>query len=205
MQTKTRREREREQKKRDILDAAQVLFAEKGFHGTTMAEISQASEFPLGTIYKFFQGKEQLYHDLIVERGRAFGRILNRSLRDETLSPKAKLAGMMNDIADYFVDNKAFIRLYISQVIHVDAVLMPELGRNISRMHDEMISLYAGLMASGMASGDFVSAEPDELAELFQGMITSTFWAWIQAEEPADRLSERLQTIYTLIAKDRRS
>jgi AcrR family transcriptional regulator len=63
-------------KKNEIIRAAEQVFAAGGYHGTTMAQISQASEYPLGTIYKFFSGKEQIYHDLVLSKGIELGEIL---------------------------------------------------------------------------------------------------------------------------------
>ncbi len=57
----TRKERERIFKRNEILDAAVKLFAEKGFDHTTLDEIAEASEFGKGTLYNYFQNKEEIY------------------------------------------------------------------------------------------------------------------------------------------------
>jgi AcrR family transcriptional regulator len=63
--TKRRRERERERHRLEILAAASELFAERGFEGTTMQDISASSGFALASIYKHFTGKDQLYDALV--------------------------------------------------------------------------------------------------------------------------------------------
>lgn len=57
----TRKERERLFRRNEILDAAVKLFAEKGFDHTTLDEIAEASEFGKGTLYNYFQNKEEIY------------------------------------------------------------------------------------------------------------------------------------------------
>ncbi|MBN1436604.1 MAG: TetR/AcrR family transcriptional regulator [Sedimentisphaerales bacterium] len=63
-----RREREHAQRYNDILDAAEECFAEKGFHGTTVEDVANRAEFAVGTLYKFFSSKDELYKALIKER-----------------------------------------------------------------------------------------------------------------------------------------
>lgn len=57
----SRRERERRTRRRAMLDAAQSVFAEKGYARATLEEIADRAEFGKGTLYNYFEGgKEQL-------------------------------------------------------------------------------------------------------------------------------------------------
>lgn len=47
-------------KQRQILDAALALFAERGFHGTAVPLVAEAAGVGTGTIYHYFESKEQL-------------------------------------------------------------------------------------------------------------------------------------------------
>ena len=59
--TLSRRERERLMRRRAILDAAQAVFAEKGYQNATLDEIAQRAEFGKGTLYNYFEGgKEEI-------------------------------------------------------------------------------------------------------------------------------------------------
>lgn len=62
-ETPGKRERNKAQKRRRILDAATDLFTEKGFETSTTAEISTAAGVGTGTLYLYFASKE----DLLVE------------------------------------------------------------------------------------------------------------------------------------------
>jgi len=61
----SRKEREREFKKSEILNAAIQIFAKKGFKATTLDEIAEKSEFGKGTIYNYFSSKEEIYKEII--------------------------------------------------------------------------------------------------------------------------------------------
>jgi AcrR family transcriptional regulator len=51
-------------RRREILDAALELFVERGFHGTAVPEIAQRASVGLGTIYRYFESKDQLVNEL---------------------------------------------------------------------------------------------------------------------------------------------
>jgi len=61
----SRRERERIFKQKEILSGAVRLFAKKGYVHTTLDEIAEISEFGKGTIYNYFQNKEEIYLTII--------------------------------------------------------------------------------------------------------------------------------------------
>jgi len=67
MGTQARREREKRQRRRDILDAAREIFWEHGYTATTMPEIARAAELAPGTLYLYFPSKQALYSELLIE------------------------------------------------------------------------------------------------------------------------------------------
>jgi AcrR family transcriptional regulator len=56
-----RKEREKEQRRDDILEAAKKVFFEKGLSAATMDEIAEAVELSKGTLYLYYGSKEDLY------------------------------------------------------------------------------------------------------------------------------------------------
>ena len=52
-------------KKDTILNAATILFAEKGFKDTSMSELSKATGAAEGTIFYHFKNKEELFISIL--------------------------------------------------------------------------------------------------------------------------------------------
>ena len=82
MSTLSRRERERQQRRNDIIAAAEELFSEKGFKGTTMQEISERVELSKGTVYLYFKSKEELYLSVCIKGVAGFGEDLEAATVD---------------------------------------------------------------------------------------------------------------------------
>ena len=57
----SRKQRETELRKQIILEAAEKLFLSKGYEDTTMDDIANDAEFSKGTLYNYFESKEELY------------------------------------------------------------------------------------------------------------------------------------------------
>lgn len=69
---KKRRIRDSGKSKRDILNAAEMLFAEKGIYGTRVDDIADKANINKRMIYEYFKNKENLYKTVLV---RVYGRL----------------------------------------------------------------------------------------------------------------------------------
>ena len=56
-----RRGKEKDGRRKLILEAARTLFLEKGFNNVTVDEIAKFAELGKGSIYLYFNGKEEIY------------------------------------------------------------------------------------------------------------------------------------------------
>jgi AcrR family transcriptional regulator len=61
---KERRKRERELRRKQILDAARALLLKRGISSTSMNQIARDAELSVGTLYIYFKNKEELYAEL---------------------------------------------------------------------------------------------------------------------------------------------
>jgi AcrR family transcriptional regulator len=65
--TASRREREKAQRRDDILRAAREVFFQRGFHTVTVDDIAAAAEVGKGTVYLYFDTKETILAHLLLE------------------------------------------------------------------------------------------------------------------------------------------
>ncbi len=61
-----RKEREKEARRTQILDAAEKVFKEKGISQATMDDIAREAELAKGTIYLYYRNKYELHVGLIL-------------------------------------------------------------------------------------------------------------------------------------------
>lgn len=195
----TRKEREHKRRRQEILDAALGVFARKGYYGATMAQISQTSEYPLGTIYKYFNGKEQIFHDMVMDRGIQLGRLINEAAERTDLGPAERAYECLMANAKFLKGNKDFVRVYISLRSSIDTILSPELQGNINRIHQKMVDLYTELFQEGVDKGVFKPFPAEDLSSLFFGVIFSSIWPWVSENKETYDIEAWLKRVFELL------
>jgi TetR/AcrR family transcriptional regulator len=67
-----RRDHHEQLSRGQLLDAAEHVFGQKGFHETTLKEVADRAEFSVGSVYSFFAGKDELFRQVLIRRGGEF-------------------------------------------------------------------------------------------------------------------------------------
>ena len=67
MSTRARREREKEERRQSILQAAREVFFENGFHQATVEAVAERAEVSKGTVYLYFESKETILALLLLD------------------------------------------------------------------------------------------------------------------------------------------
>jgi len=110
MNTMTRREREKEQTREQILSAAEGVFARNGFHKTTMDAIAAESEWSKGALYLHFKSKEELFFSILLEKLDTFARLQNTAIEEvDTLEQAVQT--LINEQFKFYTHNKQFFQL----------------------------------------------------------------------------------------------
>ena len=82
--TRQRRQREKELRYRNILEAAEHQFCEHGYANTKIQDIAQAAEVAVGTVYFYFRNKEDLLLQLVDTIAYNIRDILGKAFRSGT-------------------------------------------------------------------------------------------------------------------------
>jgi AcrR family transcriptional regulator len=178
-----------------ILEAAERVFAERGYEAAKVAEIAADCGLSMGTIYAIFPGKAELYTALLAERGQELLR-LARDVAARDVSPRDALLALIEVYIDYFVTHPAFLRMHLRS--GTSWALGPAMGTptQVGYWH-EIHTLQADIFRRGVASGEFVDEDPGYLAKLFSSMDQVLLADWVAGGMQADRatLVHRLRTI----------
>ena len=105
-----RRERERLQRRADILRAAEQVFAAHGFHAASIEQIARTAEYATGTVYLYFRDKEALYLELFEEKIREVSELI-RQRTEGVKDPVEALRQLVVARMEYFERNRAFFRM----------------------------------------------------------------------------------------------
>jgi AcrR family transcriptional regulator len=152
-----RREREREDVRRKILDAAQELFATEGYERVTMRRIADAIEYSPTTIYLHFKDKDELVHSLCDEDFR-------------------KLMGEMAAAGPMPVDpverirrmGRGYARFGITYPNHYRFMFLTPFGHGHqpSGAGEQAFGMFRQLVADAIAAGRFRAGDADAVSQV---------------------------------------
>ena len=181
--TLSRREREKLWQRHEMLIAAIELFSEKGFHNVSMQEIAKSSEFAIGTLYKFFKNKEDLYRSIIIKQADTFHTALTRALNEEDKEIE-KLRNYVKIKGAVFMDNVSVVRLYFAETRGASFNIKAGLDKEIRQEYELLLQKLTGVFAAGIQKKRFQEiAEPYHLAVSLDSLTNAFLHLWLEAPE----------------------
>jgi AcrR family transcriptional regulator len=200
VRTKPRRPRDEARQARTdvyrqhILEAAEGVFAERGFEAAKLQEIGKVAGLSMGTIYAIFPGKQELYGAILAARGEELHR-LAREVSARDLPPRAALDALIELYIGWFLGHPDFLRMHLrSGASWALGPVAPTEGQ-IAHWQD-IHRLQADIFRRGIAAGEFVEEDPSYLARLFSVMDQVLLAEWVAngMKPERERLVQRLKT-----------
>jgi len=176
----SRREREKLRQRQEILDVALRLFSEKGYHNVSMHEIGTEAEFAIGTLYKFFRNKEDLYQALISQLSDRFHGALMEVIESNTAEIE-KLRAYVRVKGELYRSNVAAIRLYFAETRGTSFSVLAGLDRKIRERYGTVLRSLASVFERGMNRKRFRRvAAPFHLAIALDSMANAFLFHWLE-------------------------
>lgn len=161
-----------------ILDAAEKVFGQKGFHAATLKEVADQAEFSVGALYAFFEGKDDLFAQVLDRQGNA----LLTSMQDAVAgvgSPRAQLHAVVDASLAYFRERPDFYRLFQRELGGATWALRASLNEVGYARYREVMTFEESIVAAGVAAGELRDGDPEILAALFSGMVQAYIAQWV--------------------------
>jgi TetR/AcrR family transcriptional regulator len=178
-----RREREKLRQRQEMLTAAFDLFSQKGYHNVSMHEIAEEAEFAIGTLYKFFQNKEDLYKALVLEQCDEFEAVITQALEGPT-DEVEKLRNYIRTRGERFRGNLPFIRLFLAERRGASFNIKAGLDDAMRKRHYALMERLASVIESGIHRKRFKRiADPIWLAHALDSAVDAFLLLWLDEPE----------------------
>jgi TetR/AcrR family transcriptional regulator len=180
-QTLPRREREKLRQRQEIVATALDLFSRKGYHNVSMHEIAAQAEFATGTLYKFFQNKEDLYKTLVLERCDDFVENLIQVM-EQSDDEVEKLRHYVRFRGDRFRSNLPFVRLFLAESRGISFNLKAGVDEEVRQRYYGILDRLAKVFESGIGKKRFRKiADPYYLAVALDTVLDVSLLLWLDA------------------------
>ncbi|ANF51864.1 TetR family transcriptional regulator [Chryseobacterium glaciei] len=144
-------------KEENILFAAEKLFAEKGFEGTSTREIAKAANVNISMISYYFGSKEKLYEKL-VEYRMSEGQFFSKDILERTdINEWEKIEKIIDQFAGRIRHQKCFYRIMQREQLHAEN---PQIVEFLKQTKMGFIAMYSKILESGLKKGVFTKNPP---------------------------------------------
>lgn len=173
--------------RRRILEAAERLFADLGFHSASIVKITEAAGVAQGTFYLYFSSKQAVFEEVLLDLNRRVRHAMADGAAGATTRKEAERGGF----AGFFRFTAEHPALY--RVIRQAEFVAPEL---LERHYDAIAAGYVDGLRAAMADGEIARADPEVVAWALMAvgeMIGMRWVLWPRASEiPADVFEETM-------------
>ncbi len=184
MTVANRRERERQERRSSILDAAEEVFRDKGFDHATMGDIARAAELSKGTLYLYFKSKDDLYIALSSRRAAEIVKRCEAAV-GAAVSGVDAIRSMLDIYAAAFMANPQHFRIMIGRMAsgdHLDTET-PSYATH-QRLIERIIQAFITAVENGRRDGSLRrDLDPVQTSSQLWGGLLGTILLRINGEE----------------------
>jgi AcrR family transcriptional regulator len=139
------------EKQIQIMETAEMLFAEKGFNGTSVRDIADKAHVNLAMISYYFGSKDKLLEALFTYRGEQSKLKLESMIEDKQLSSMEKMNTLIDHYIDKIMAQPCFSRIMVREQVLSHTGFTSQLIFQMKKRNQELI---AKLIHDGQKKGE---------------------------------------------------
>jgi TetR/AcrR family fatty acid metabolism transcriptional regulator len=169
-----------------LLDAAERVFAEKGYHGTVVEDIIRASDSSKGGFYFHFPNKQAIFLALLDALVPKLAASVDHAIAAEC-DPIAQLDAALSTVLDLFSRHRR-----LSKILLVEAVgLGHGFDERLMRTRGQFARMIQTHLDRAVAAGAIAPLDTETVSWAWFGAINELVVRWLVSGQPA-----RLETIF---------
>lgn len=167
-----------EETREKILETTRILFREKGYHETTMNDIVQKSETSKGTIYYYFDNKQELFETMINEIASRHFNEIEEVIEDDALTVKEKIRHMLSITIKNLMKNSEILSLNFAELKQSDK----KFEKKIWQWHQKAFKNVNQVIQKGIETGFLKDKNSRLMTHSFMGLASSFVPAIIESD-----------------------
>jgi AcrR family transcriptional regulator len=194
------RERARHARRQLLLEAAESVFAERGFAGATMAEIASRAGYSAANLYNVFENKEALFGEVIGSSAQLVLDFTRKATHSNDGFEKS-LDQLIDAILHFVADHRGFFVILSQSSPEFDwrqpkqeEGARPNVGEMLTRENEL-------LFTRAIERGQILPADPSAYSSIFRGAINSYIARWVREDGTTADLWEDAKDLRLLLKR----
>lgn len=164
-----------------ILEAAERLFLRGGYHEAKMADLAEAAGVSVGTLYKYFASKEEVFASLAARGREQVFALLSESAA--LTDPGERLRAIVQRSFAYVEERGALFAVYVQLGALTESHIRSMGGPDCDQAFGEFVTTLESVFIAGVKAGQFrKDIAPEVLATTFAGAMNATLFSWVRGE-----------------------
>jgi len=185
-----------QQRYRRIIDAAERVFASKGYHATLVDEIACEAETSKGGVYFHFPNKQAIFLALLDRVARLLRERIEHAA-DQEHDPLSRADSALKQVLDTFKDHRRLARLFMVEALGAG----PEFNQRMVEMRADFADLIRRYLDEAVAAKAIPPIDTKTAAAAWFGAINEIITRWALADQPSSRLDEIYPTLRTMLLR----
>lgn len=185
-----------EEKRRKILATAARLFATQPFHKVLLSGVAEAAGVGKGTLYTYFQSKEDLYFSVLCAGFADLVARLRVQIDEESHSPVENLEVVVREIVGF-----AYRAPYHFEIMRTVSVCHATDRAQWENRRMELKQLIESVIRRGIEQGDFEDPHPELTARFIPGCVRSVLIEGIETVDAPTLTAHVLRFILSSVLK----
>ncbi len=165
-----RRAREKAQRKSQILDSARSLLLTEGLQGISINKIAHTAELGVGTLYFYFNSKEEIFAALQEEGLERLYAEVKRAIEKEE-HPADRLTAIARIYVAFSRDQKTYFDIINYFLSSPESFLTPHLKEQVDTYGTRIIDLLTETVEAGMDMKVFKAVNARQFAIMLWGTL----------------------------------
>jgi AcrR family transcriptional regulator len=187
--------RDKDATRQRLLDAAEDVFAEKGYHGTVVDDIIRVSDSSKGGFYFHFPNKQAIFLALLDRLALILKQRVAEAVSTRT-DPVARAEAALGVVLDTFASHRRLARLFMVEALGAG----PEFNARMVKIRADFADLIREQLDAAVAAGAVAPLDTRTTASAWFGAVNEVILQWALSDGQT-RLEDTYPTVRTLLLR----
>ena len=193
-----------------IVEAAEKVFAQKGFSLATVDDIAEEAQFSKATLYRYFKSKSEIFFEVILG---SFDEVTERlkEIQKKEGTASEKLKEVIRFILHFYHDKKHISRIFMmekSLMMRVFQLPVKERSLNerrhvqllehVKKKSNQIYRILSDIFAAGMKAGEFREMNVWDACFILDALLHGFYFKrlWHEKQYGLERSTELIQALF---------